>query len=231
MTRKELIQQVVLRMDEVTPESGLNVIVDGFTDGADSNPLYQLVDGILDDAALEVYASAPIYRLPQTAFLGSDMTTETLDGSGSNTYCLHIKLGDTFLRLVAVNSKYFQRPIVELYPEQSAVAKRQYNRFLRGREAKPVGIITHYTFYGSQKARSIDCYSFKTTDQSSAITASFASLSSYVARPTIAATGNITFEPSLIPALEWLSAAKAFGARGDTAHMQICQQNAQELLV
>ena len=35
----------------------------------------------------------------------------------------------------------------------------------------------------------------------------------------------------LIPALEWLIAARAFGARGDVNHANICQQNAQNLLV
>ena len=60
----------------------------------------------------------------------------------------------------------------------------------------------------------------------------------YIPKPAVisdTASPAVTVEDAvpevLIPALEWLIAARTFGARGDANHAAICQQNAQNLLV
>ncbi len=220
MTRKELIKQAVLRMDEVTPEGSLNIIVDGFTDGSDSNPLYALVDGVVDDCALEVFSAAPYWRLPQTAFTDEDIDFEQVNGR----YVIRLRLPDAFLRVAEINCTSFKRPITEVVSEQSAEGKRQHNQYLMGKEHKPVGVLS-FGKWGNTNCREIDCYSLAASIEKSAIAAS------YIAKPTIAASGDISFPDTLLPALEWLIAARAFGARGDAGHLEICQKNAQNLLI
>lgn len=221
MTRKELIRQVVARMDEVTPEADLNVIVDGFTDGADGNPLYLLIDSIADDAALELYSVAPYWRLPQTAF--QNILVESIHSSDVNSRkYIRLKLDDSFLRVAEIDCEGFQRPITEVVPEQSPEGKRQHNRFLLGKEAKPVGVMS-FGIWGEVQCREIDCYSLAA---STGVTPAQVK-ASYIAKP-----GAVESIPEiLIPALEWLIAARAFGARGDSNHATICQQNAQNILV
>ena len=53
MTRDELILAVALRMDEITPDAGLSLSVDG----TDNNPLYALILGLIDESVLEIYTT------------------------------------------------------------------------------------------------------------------------------------------------------------------------------
>jgi len=213
-------------MDEVTPLSSLGVIVDGFSDGSDSNPLYALIDGLADDAALELYSVAPYWRLPQTRFETEDIEVNTITSDPSSRKYIRIKLGDDFLRVAEIGSNIFQRPITEVVPEQSSEGKRQHNRFLMAREAKPVGVLS-YGLWGSGSSQSpcreIDCYSLPS---SSSKTPSDVD-ATYIAKPGAAES----IPAVLVPALEWLIAARAFGSRGDANHTAICQQNAQNLIV
>ena len=237
--REVLIGQVVLRMDEISPAEDLNVPVDGLA-GSDNNPLYILVDGLLDSCALELYSVAPYWRLPQTKFSDTDISVEHLVSSDdtSRKY-VRLKLSPSFLRVAEINVKGFQRPITEVVPEQSAEGKRQHNRFLMGKEAKPVGVLSFgswstTTGTGAQATtttsvcREIDCYSLPA---SASITVATDVDASYIEKPAIPTTGNDSTIPAVLePALVWLTAARAFGARGDANHAAICQQNAQNLL-
>ena len=221
MNRAKLIQAVVLRMDEITPDAGLSVAVDG----ADGNPLYELVGGLLDDGALELFSTAQYWRLPQTAFAGSAIGFETVGARK----VLRLKLGDDFLRVAEISCPDFKRPVTEVFPEQTPEGKRQHNPFLMGKEAKPVGVLSHGTWNGAQ-CREIDCYSLP----SGSTTTASDVVASYIAKPA-EITGSVTIEDIvpeiLIPALEWIVAAKAFGARGDVNHAAVCQQNANNLLI
>lgn len=221
MTREQLIQNVALRMDEITPPEGLVISVDG----RDNNPLYAIIDGLIEAGALELFSVAPFWRLPQTVVNPGDINVST----EHNRYVVRIKLSDDFLRVAEINVKGFQRPITEVVPEQSDLGKRQHNRWLMGKEAKPVGVIS-YGIWDGDPCREVDCYSLSATVSASDVTAT------YIAKPG----DNIGASPSaveddipaiLIPALEWLIAARVFGARGDVNHAQVCQQNAQNLLV
>ena len=223
MTRDELILQVALRMDEITPSSGLDIPVDG----ADNNPLYELIDGLIDDCALELFSVAPYWRLPQTQSDERDITlSPVFAGTAYERKVIRIKLADDFLRVAEINHPDFQRPITEVVPEQSPEGRHQHNRHLFAKSAKPVGVISHGIWDGVP-CREIDCYSVsKDTDGLTGIDAS------YIAKPEIINGYVEGIVPSvLIPALEWLTAARAFGSRGDTNHAAICQQNAQNIIM
>lgn len=219
MLRDELIARVALRMDEVSPDSGLDIMVDG----RDNNPLYSLIDGIADDCALELYAKAPYWRLPQTAFQQADTVVEGITTDAGSRRIIRFKLPSDFLRVAEINCIAFQRPITEVVSEQSPEGKRQHNRFLRAKGAKPVAVLSFGT-WNDQPCREIDCYSIASDAQ---VASGIGIDASYIAKPPSAE--NI---PDILqPPLQWLIASKAFGARGDANHAAICQQYAQGLLV
>lgn len=233
MNRAQLIANVALRMDEITPDNGLPQIE---VDGSDNNPLYSLIDGLIESGALELFSVAPFWRLKQTEF--SDVVVEALptifnNADGTPKFVIRLKVPDDFLRVAEIFCTGFQRPITEVVPEQSAEGKRQHNRWLMAKEARPVGVISHGVWAAgasSLQCREIDCYSLSSIVQTSEVSAT------YIAKPADgigASPGAVedVVPAVLIPALEWLIAARVFGARGDVNHAQICQQNAQNLLV
>jgi len=230
-TRAQLIQHVALRMDEVSPEI---VAADLVVDGSDGNPLYTLIDGLVDGGALELFSVAPYWRLPQSQFAATDYETvgksmSIDDGKGSiaTRKMIRLKLPDDFLRVAEITCDEFQRPITEAVPEISELGKRQHNPFLMGKESRPVGVLSH-GIWGSSPCREIDCYSVASTATNLVAT--------YIPKPTMPESGSASdvetvIPPVLLPALEWLIAARTFGARGDANHAAICQQNAQNVLV
>ena len=232
-TRAQLIQHVALRMDEVSPD----ITIDGLTvDGSDNNPLYTLIDGLVDGGALELFSVAPYWRLPQSEFDSSDIQIDDVgsdrsvaDGSVtvSARNVIRLKLPDDFLRVAEIICDEFQRPVTEAVPEISELGRRQHNPFLMAKEARPVGVLSH-GIWNSSPCREIDCYSVATDSPTNLV-------ATYIAKPTMPsiASGDVedVVPPVLIPALEWLVAARTFGARGDVNHAAVCQQNAQNLLV
>lgn len=223
MTRDELIVQVSLRMDEITPSSGLTIPVDG----ADNNPLYELIDGLVDDCALELFSVAPYWRLPQTPFSPADIQlAPVFAGSPYERKVIRIRIDDDFLRVAEINCGGFQRPITEIVPEQSPEGKRQHNRHLFAKSAKPVGVMSH-GLWGNYPNREIVCYSIGKEETSTS-----GVYATYIAKPeVIDSSVESIVPPVLIPALEWLTASKAFGARGDVNHAAVCQQNAQNIIM
>ena len=233
-TRAQLIQRVALKMDEVSPS---DISVEGLTvDASDGNPLYTLIDGLIDGGALELFSVAPYWRLKQTTF--TDINLETVGtarpltkGSIAARKIIRLKVPDDFLRVAEINHTSFQRPITEAVPEISERGKRQHNPFLMGKEARPVGVISHGLWSNAQ-CREIDCYSV-----ASSVTTTDGVTATYIPKPAVISDTSpaVTVEDAvpevLIPALEWLIAARTFGARGDADHAAICQQNAQNLLV
>ena len=231
MKRNELIRQVALRMDEVTPDSPDFTIDDIAVDGSDNNPLYALIDGLVDSGALELFSVAPYWRLPQKDF--ANKKVETLPALFGGRKYIRLKVDDDFLRVAEISCSDFQRPVTEAVPEMSEAGKRQHNRFLMGKEAKPVGVISHGSWNNTQ-CREIDCYSLPSN---TTVTASSGIEATYIPTPEMPAITDTTTDietvvpPVLVDALEWIIAARTFGARGDANHAAICQQNAQNLLV
>ena len=234
-TRAQLIQRVALKMDEVSP----NVTVDDLTvDASDGNPLYTLIDGLIDGGALELFSVAPYWRLKQTEFgdilLEGVGSARTINDGGTTIPArkvIRLKVPDDFLRVAEINHTSFQRPITEVVQEISELGKRQHNPFLMGKEARPVGVMSH-GLWGSTQCREIDCYSVSSSvDSTSGVTATYIPKPAVISDTAPVVTVEDAIPEVLIPALEWLIAARTFGARGDADHTAICQQNAQNVLV
>lgn len=236
-TRAQLIQQVALRMDEVSPEIEADDLV---VDGSDGNPLYTLIDGLIDAGTLELFSVAPYWRLKQTTFPATDTDSvgqarELDDGkiTTATRTMIRLKIPDDFLRVAEINCDQFQRPITEAVPEISEMGKRQHNLYLMAKESRPVGVLSHGVWGSGTSAtqsREIDCYSVASGPTNLVAT--------YIPKPLVISDTSdpvVTVEDAvpevLIPALQWLIAARTFGARGDANHAAICQQNAQNLLV
>lgn len=239
MNRTALIQAVALKMDEITPGNGVIIPVDG----SDNNPLYSLIDGVVDDGVLQLFSVAPYWRLPQTAFVNSgtpgdiDVKIESLGAAFGNRKYIRLRVNADFFRLAEIGCPDFLRPITEVFGEQDAIGKRQHNRHLMGREAKPVGVMSHGMWQGASseivQVREIDCYSLASDSTVEADDVE----ASYIAKPgTIGSSTNsvetvLGGSSVLVPALTWLIASLAFGARGDANHAAVCQQYANNLLV
>lgn len=236
-TRAQLIQRVALKMDEVSPS---DISVEGLTvDASDGNPLYTLIDGLIDGGALELFSVAPYWRLKQKTFapLSIDLATvgtarPMTEGAISTRKIIRLRVPDDFLRVAEINHSSWQRPITEVVQEISELGKRQHNPYLMGKEAKPVGVMSHGLWL-TQQCREIDCYSV-----ASSVANTDGVTATYIPKPAVITddvSDPVTVEDAvpevLIPALEWLIAARTFGARGDADHAAICQQNAQNLLV
>lgn len=232
-TRAQLIQRVALKMDEVSPDV---TVADLTVDASDGNPLYTLIDGLIDGGALELFSVAPYWRLKQTTFTNIDLelvgtARPMTEGSIAARKMIRLKVPDDFLRVAEINHSSFQRPITEAVPEISELGKRQHNQFLMGKEARPVGVMSHGLWSNAQ-CREIDCYSV-----ASSVTTTDGVTATYIPKPAVisdtapAVTVEDAVPEVLIPALEWLIAARTFGARGDADHAAICQQNAQNVLV
>ena len=113
------------------------------------------------------------------------------------------------------------------------MGKRQHNLYLMAKESRPVGVLSHGVWgsgTGATQSREIDCYSVASGPTNLVAT--------YIPKPLVISDTSdpvVTVEDVvpevLIPALQWLIAARTFGARGDANHAAICQQNAQNLLV
>ena len=89
-------------MDEITPDNGLPQIE---VDGSDNNPLYALIDGLIEAGALELFSVAPFWRLKQTEF--NDIVVEALpalfnNANGSPKYIIRLKVPDDFLRVAEI---------------------------------------------------------------------------------------------------------------------------------
>ena len=238
-TRAQLIQRVALKMDEVSPDIS---IADLTVDGSDGNPLYTLIDGLIDGGALELFTVAPYWRLKQTTFsdiqlegVGSARTVNDGETTIAARKMIRLKVPDDFLRVAEINHTSFQRPITEVVPEMSELGRRQHNPFLMGKEARPVGVMSHGVWSDAQ-CREIDCYSVESSVASTGgVTATYIPKPATIVDDAVTPSNSVTVEDAipevLIPALEWLIAARTFGARGDANHAAICQQNAQNVLV
>ena len=225
MNRYDLILATALHMDEVSASDSIAVSVQ--VDSSDNNPLYTLINGLLDECLVEVYNSDPWWRLKQKPF--TLPSTATYD-KNIGRYVIKLPVPADYLKIAEIKCDEFQRPISEVYSEGSDMAKRQHNRWLVAKVAKPVAVMSH----DSTNGREIDCYSLDKASLSG--TNLYATYIGIPVLPTDTTTTASAISTDILPdalvaPLEWLTASKAFGARGNTNGMQVCLQNAQNLLI
>ena len=194
-------------MDEIS--SSNDVIIPVGID--DNNPLYTQIDSLLNESINEVLMKAPIYRLHNHIVSTSASTAATANG----VKVAVINVPEEFLRFVSIIDNAFQRPIVELAIEGDDMAKRQHNKFLIAKTAKPVAIISN----SAAQERIITCYSYGTNGQPS---------------PTLNYIKRYDDEQELdeyqIDVATWVCAGKVFSIQGDIAKGKTCDENAVALM-
>jgi len=140
MERGWLINAVKSKIDELTA-SGDTLIVDVGLE--DSKPIDVIIESLLDESAKEVLLKAPIHRLN----VSSHSAVASIDPARS--YTGYITLPDDYVRLVEFKMEEWERPVVEFHANNSLVAQRQHNKWLRVKTSKPVAVLSSRVSGGS----------------------------------------------------------------------------------
>ena len=151
MTREELIKKVALKMDEIS--SSDDVIVPVGT--GDNNPLYTQINNLLNESVNDALMKAPIYRIQSqlSSIESSSFTVDVIFKKPYDRKVASVSVPEDFIRLVSITDNLLQRPIVDLSIEGDDIDKRQHNKFLIAKSAKPVAVIGRNTTGG----RKITC--------------------------------------------------------------------------
>ena len=217
MTREELIKKVALKMDEISSSDDIIVSINS----GDNNPLYAQINSLLNESINDVLLKAPIHKIKKNI---GELKSFGLGYSFCKTRkILNIQVPDDFLRLVLITDDSFQRPITELAIEGDAIDKRQRNKFLMAKTAKPVAV------FGRDEENNlvITCYSLDKSTES--ISASGLYVKRFNGNITLSST--VDLDDYLVDIVSWACAGKVFAAQGDVAKSQICDTNALALMV
>lgn len=201
-------------MDEISSSDDSIVLAVG---PEDNNPLYVQIGCLLNESVNEVLMKASLSRLQDHVASTSWETSINIPGRMAAI----IKVPDDFLRIVSIEDKAFQRPITSLAVEGDDMDKRQHNKFLVAKEAKPVAVIGYSPEYG----RIVTCYSYDSNS-------SPAPVMRYIKRydngsDTMA---DVCLDEYLIDIVSWVCAGKVFAALGDSDRVKLCDVNAVSLM-
>lgn len=215
MTREELIKKVALKMDEISSSDDIIVAVSS----SDNNPLYTQINNLLNESINDVLTKAPIYRIPD-AFTATEADLEGSVAILGNTRCAGvISLPEDFIRLVSISASGLDRHIVDLAIEGDETDKRQHNKFLVAKNAKPVGVLGR----ADEGYRVIYVYSFdKNITPLMSLT--------YVKRFTDT-VNDIELDDYMSELVSWVCAGRVFAVQGDINRGKICDDNAAALMI
>lgn len=216
MTRKELIKKVALKMDEISSSDDVIVSVSA----EDNNPLYAQIDSLLNESVNDVLTKAPIYRLHQHVSSVSESTSGTVPCYPDPRKKAIISVPSDFIRIVSITDANLQRPIVELALEGDDTDRKQHNKFLVARDAKPVGVMSN-----GNGVRQISCYSF---DSNATPDPTMLYVKRYT-KTDMAADAEL--DEYLIDLVSWVCAGRVFAAQGDMNKGKICDENASALMI
>lgn len=124
MSRDEIINMVMIRMDEVTPfEEGAMV----------TSPL---IASLLQEAANNIVLSFPAHLF--TPSTGTSVTAQKNDdGSG------FINAPSAMIKFLKLMMNGWERPVTTLYSTLDPVYKLQSDKYLRGKPSKPMAFHAH----------------------------------------------------------------------------------------
>jgi hypothetical protein len=214
MERIELIKKVALKMDEIS--SSNQVVVDVLD--SDNNPLYALIDGLLNESINDVLTKAPVYRL-QSSFMDMGNTEEIALLGGR--MAVRFLVPSNFIRIASItDDSNFRRPIVDLAIEGDDVDKRQHNQFLVAKGAKPVAVIGR----NSDGERIITCYSYN-ADSAPQLECR------YIQRFDGGPNDDIDLDDYMTELVSWVCAGRVFAVQGDLTRGKICDDNAAALMI
>lgn len=194
-------------MDEIS--SSNDVIVQVLE--SDNNPLYTLIDSLLNESVNDVLMKAPIYRLHN--HIVSVKASRAATSNGIKVAIIDVP--EEFLRFVSIVDNAFQRPIVELAVEGDDTDKRQHNKFLVAKQAKPVAVISN----SASQGRIITCYSYGNDGQPSPVF-------NYIKR-----YDDDNLDEYQTDIVTWVCAGRVFSAQGDINKSKICDENAAALMI
>lgn len=124
MTRENIIKQILLRIDEISPFQDADII--------DNN----LIDGLLNETAEDVLMKLPLHLLPTTTVPYMSVVTEAI--------LTKFQLPTNFLRLIKLRLASWIKPVNELLPEEHPKFQLQYNnKYLRGTVNRPIAFIVN----------------------------------------------------------------------------------------
>lgn len=122
MNREQIIQEVLVRMDEVSPLSGINVI---------PNPV---VEKSLDESARTIILSAPNHLVPFQDFSSGSKVGIPSPEVDVSRIALPVK----FLRLVRFKLNTWMKPTYKVLEEGSKSHLKQYHKYTFGGTTRPV---------------------------------------------------------------------------------------------
>jgi hypothetical protein len=217
MTREELIKKVALKMDEVS--SSDEVIVPVGT--GDNNPLYTQIDNLLNESVNDVLMKAPIYRIQSQIASLDTFTTKDIHAYTETRKAVVFSVPNDFIRFAQVNDDAFARPIVDLAIEGDSIDKRQHNKNLVAKNAKPVAVIGN-----TANGREISLYSYHPSDIPNRSVL-------YIKRYNNEqdTTADTDLDDYLIDVVSWTCAGKVFAAQGDINKGKICDENAAAIMI
>ena len=194
MTREQVIQKVLSKLDEVAPFDDSTIVT-----GADSlaNPVRAIVLELMDECANQVLLDAPINSCPVTSFSSTitlDITNASVDG------VLTIQMAADFIKIATLDLSCWDRPISRTYPQDHPIYQLQRNKYTRGGLSKPVGILIK-----TPAGFNIECY---TITKPTSITG-FVRTATYIKRTAIELLPD-----NLIELATWLCAARVCQAIG-----------------
>lgn len=199
-TKASFIQDVALRMDEISSSDEVSVAV-GIED---NNPLYSLIGGLIEEAFGEVARTAPLHMLALT----------DVDGTGSNGV-FSIPVPTNYLRFAFITGTGFSRTIGTLNIEGDPVALRQDNPYTRAGSAKPVAV-----YSGTAGSPAIKVYCGGTA----------AKLYYVAKDAHVVGTNVLYASDSEAEIAKWITAEKVFSAMGDAARAQLSRARADALM-
>jgi hypothetical protein len=215
MTREDLIKKVALKMDEISSSDDVILSVGS----SDNNPLYVQINNLLNESVNDVLMKAPIYRLSNHIVSSRGFKVESIFNGLRQKAVFTIT--DDFLRFVSISDSCFQRDITELSFEGDSVDKRQHNKHLVSKEAKPVAVLNSTTGH-----RKISCYSYR-------VLSSPNPRLTYIERYDHDGdmSCDVDLDGYMIDLVSWVCAGKVFAAQGDINKGKICDENASALMI
>lgn len=215
MTREELIKKVALKMDEISSSDDVIVPVNA----GDNNPLYTQINNLLNESVNDALMKAPVYRIQNQIGTVKNATSKSLFGDTRKAAVFAVP--NDFIRLVQINDDLFQRPIIELAIEGDDVDKRQHNRHLVAKYARPVAVMGR-----NGNGRTISCYSYGSGDTPNP---SLLYIKRYEGGKD--ATEETGLDDYMIDLVSWVCAGRVFAAQGDINKGKICDENAAALMI
>lgn len=209
MTRSEIIHNVLVKLDEITPFDDLSI-----TGGADNlaNPVRATVEALLDDCASQVQQDAPpsmcaVFDFKST--ITQEITDATVDG------VMTVPLSADFIKLGMLDLTCWNRPISRTYPAEHPIYLIQKNKYTRGGLSRPVGIIVK-----TPTAFNLECY---TVTKPTSVEG-FVKTATYIKRIAIELLPD-----GLLDAATWLCVARTKEAIGQADYPKVLEEYTQRI--